>query len=189
MPIKRRLTSTSEYDIWRLMNRRCQNQKDKDYPQYGGRGVKVCDRWIGANGFQNFLEDMGTRTSKSHSIDRKDVDGDYEPGNCRWATAKEQNRNKRNNRNLTFQGRTQCLTAWAEEFKINRETLARRLDAGWTIYAAASGMDQRPTLLTLGQETKSLSQWARETGISRSTLNRRLRDGWTPEKTLTTPVN
>lgn len=84
------------YRIWVGMKTRCYNVKSKDYPLYGGRGIKVCDRWV--NSFQSFADDMGERPSSNHSIDRfPDNDGNYEPSNCRWATPAEQSKNKRPN--------------------------------------------------------------------------------------------
>lgn len=79
---------TTEYEIWSSMKKRCQNPNCRVYPRYGGRGITVCERW--SNSFEAFYEDMGPRPSKRHSIDRINNDGNYEPGNCRWATQKEQ---------------------------------------------------------------------------------------------------
>lgn len=85
--------ATREYTTWQAMKRRCYAKNDKFYDYYGGRGIKVCDRWL--NSYESFLLDMGRRPSDSHSLDRIDPNGNYEPRNCRWATNKEQNRNKR----------------------------------------------------------------------------------------------
>jgi hypothetical protein len=86
-------TGTREYSIWKAMKRRCYNKNVKDYPNYGGRGIIVCDRWL--NSFENFISDMGKKPSAEYSIDRIDVNGNYEPSNCRWATPKEQRLNQR----------------------------------------------------------------------------------------------
>lgn len=83
----------SLYNIWRTMIKRCHNPQDKDYAKYGGRGIKVCDRW--RYSLDNFVEDMNPRPSLKHSIDRINNDGNYEPNNCRWATILEQAYNKR----------------------------------------------------------------------------------------------
>jgi hypothetical protein len=87
-----------EYRIWLMMKRRCDLPTGKKYARYGGRGIRVCDRWLGENGFANFLVDMGLRSSPDLSLDRIDNDGNYEPGNCRWATQLVQQNNRSNNR-------------------------------------------------------------------------------------------
>jgi hypothetical protein len=116
------------------MKDRCFNKKQKYYADYGGRGITVCEQWQGKNGFVTFKTDMGLRPSTKHSLDRfPNKDGNYEPGNCRWATAVEQNRNRRNNRILTFAGKSQCTTEWAEETGIKASTIEMRLARGWTI--------------------------------------------------------
>jgi hypothetical protein len=89
---------TPEYLAWQSLNYRCNNPNNASFPDYGGRGISVCERW---SDFPNFLSDMGTRPSPLHSLDRIDNDGNYEPSNCRWATAQEQQRNKRISKNNT----------------------------------------------------------------------------------------
>ncbi len=93
---------TAEYHIWGSMRSRCQRPQDKDFKHYGGRGICVCERWD--QSFVAFFEDMGVRPSKTHSLDRINNDGNYEPGNCRWATRVEQANNKRSNRFVLFHG-------------------------------------------------------------------------------------
>ena len=120
------------YSTWISMKRRCHSPKCKHYLDYGGRGITVCDRW---QKFENFLEDMG-EPWKGMSIDRIDVNGNYELSNCRWATKKEQANNTRRNHLLTLNGRTQTMTQWAEEIGIKSPTLRHRLRAGWSIERA-----------------------------------------------------
>jgi len=115
-------------ECWYAMWRRCTNESCYDYKHYGGRGISVCDRWRDLSAFS---EDMGPRPSKSHSLDRIDVDGDYEPSNCRWADRLEQQRNKRNLRFLTVKGETKCLAEWAETSEIKANTILRRVLLGW----------------------------------------------------------
>lgn len=94
--VKHNLCNTIEYRAWGNLISRCYNQNHQAYKNYGGRGIKVCASWRDkTNGFSNFLADMGKRPSAKHSIDRINNDGNYEPGNCRWATAKQQRNNQR----------------------------------------------------------------------------------------------
>jgi len=131
-------TMTSEYKTWKGMTQRCSNPKDKRYSDYGGRGIKVCQRW---KCFENFLEDMGLRPSAAHSIERENNDGNYEPGNCRWATAAEQSRNRRGNTRITYNGETRILADWADYFGIKRSTMRGRL--GRMSFEAAVAMPTR----------------------------------------------
>lgn len=128
------MRQSSEYAIWNMMRQRCQVPTSKFFKNYGGRGIKVCDRW---QKFENFLEDMGKRPFEGASIDRVDNDGDYCPGNCRWATRTEQGRNKRNTRRFEFQGQSLTLPEWAEKLGIKQRTLSSRLYAyGWSVEMA-----------------------------------------------------
>lgn len=125
---------TTEYSIWSSMVQRCRNPKHKAYPSYGGRGIAVCARW--AESFEAFLADVGARPSKRYTLDRRDNNRGYEPGNVRWATRKEQQRNRRNQRLLTFNGETRCLTEWAELRGMTAAVLATRLRLRWSVERA-----------------------------------------------------
>lgn len=114
-----------EYRTWQHMLKRC--VPGAGHKDYGGRGIRVCERWSGKNGFQNFLVDMGERPKLPGriSIDRIDNDGNYEPGNCRWATQKEQMLNKRSNHWIEFRGQRKTITQWAKERGIAWGTLGK----------------------------------------------------------------
>lgn len=122
--------STDEYRIWRHMRTRCENVNSPAYKSYGQRGIKVCDRWLD---FKNFYEDMGPRPSKKHSMDRIDVNGDYEPSNCRWATMTTQQRNRTNNVIYTYQGVTASLAELCELNGCKYKTVHMRLSKGASI--------------------------------------------------------
>lgn len=120
------------YISWRGMLDRCRNPRHKSWKTYGGRGVRVCVRWCNSNGFKNFLQDMGPRP-KGTTIERRDPSRGYAPKNCFWATRKVQNRNTTQNRNITLDGRTQCLADWATELGVRRELIRDRIDRlGWS---------------------------------------------------------
>ena len=118
------------YRIWQSMKGRCKYPSVNDYDKYGGRGITVCEEWINRdNGFENFcLWAVKNGYKDDLTIDRIDVDGNYEPNNCRWATTKEQGRNKSNNRFLDYKGEVKCLAEWAEIYGISSDTLSARLD-------------------------------------------------------------
>lgn len=121
--------------VWRDMLFRCRNVKCPSYPNYGGRGVKVCLEW---ENYLTFRGAVGQPPGRGFSLDRIDNDGDYEPGNVRWATNKEQALNKRTTVYLTHAGRTQTRESWAKEFGISTEVLRGRLRLGWSVEDALS---------------------------------------------------
>lgn len=138
---KHGMSSTRTYRSWVCMIQRCTNPNDGRWIGYGGRGIKVCERWLT---FDLFLADMGIRPENT-SLDRfPNNNGGYEPGNCRWASTKEQSVNRRNNRFISFNGRTATLSQWAESIGIPRETLLSRLDRGWTLERALAGSAVEP---------------------------------------------
>lgn len=122
------------YRRWQAMKARCTNPNHRQYEDYGGRGIRVCDRWL--HSFENFAADMGSTFEPELWIDRIDVDGNYEPDNCRWETPPAQQRNKRNNHVLTFAGRSMTVTDWADEIGVKPNTLVYRLRRGWPLERA-----------------------------------------------------
>jgi hypothetical protein len=122
-------TRTRAYRIWGNMSDRCGNPKNQAWEFYGGRGIRVCERW---KKFENFHADMGDPPN-GHTLERKNVNIGYEPSNCIWLLANEQALNRRSNRLLTFNGRTQPMALWAKELGMSRRTLASRLRLGWSV--------------------------------------------------------
>ena len=128
---------TREFRLWLSMISRCHYSRNQAYPGYGGRGIVVCERW--RTSFGNFLSDMGRRPSPQHSLDRfPDNNGNYEPGNVRWATRIEQAGNTRSTRHLTFRGETLCMSEWGRRLGLGFRLISSRLQKGWTVERALS---------------------------------------------------
>lgn len=124
------MTKSTECKIWNSMKQRCSNVKNSKFVDYGGRGIKVCQRWL--NSFENFYSDMGPRPSKGHSIGRMDNDGNYEPSNCKWETVEEQVSNKRNTTILFINGKSVPLPIAARIHKIKPRLIRDRIKSGWS---------------------------------------------------------
>jgi hypothetical protein len=134
MNLKHGMKYTPEYMAWNMMKQRCLNPKHKAYPGYGGRGIKICARWVAS--FECFLADVGERPSSDLSLDRwPDKNGNYEPGNVRWATRLEQTNNRRNNRTVTFRDQEMSLAdaVRASGTLVSSDTVRQRIDRGWSI--------------------------------------------------------
>jgi hypothetical protein len=125
------LSRTKAYRTWVRMLHRCYDPKDDSYPNYGGRGITVCDRW--RNDFEAFLADVGNPPSEAHSIDRRDNDGNYEPGNVRWVTKMVQDNNRRTCRYLELHGYRLSMAEWARLMGVSRKKLWKRLSMGWSV--------------------------------------------------------
>ncbi len=139
------MTGSLEYSSWQNMKARCTNPNNPRFPDYGGRGVKVSEHWL--HDFAAFFADMGPIPSPEHSIDRfPDKNGNYEPGNCRWATETEQQQNRRSNHLLTFRGETLCIAEWSRRLNLTRRTIRLRLARGWTVEQTLgqSSYDRKP---------------------------------------------
>jgi hypothetical protein len=115
------------------MKDRCYSVKDKEYRNYGGRGIVVCQRWL--ESFEHFLTDMG-QPPRGFSLDRIDNDGNYEPSNCRWASSAAQGRNRRTNVLIEWKGETRCVTEWAELLNVPSRLIFKRLRMGWSFERA-----------------------------------------------------
>lgn len=167
------------------MKKRCHNPKDRNYPEYGAKGIQVCPKW--RSSFKAFLTDMGPRPSPQHTIDRMDNSLGYQPSNCRWATKQQQARNR-----PTFvksvNGKT--VVEVAEDLAtVPAPTLYNRVRAGMSIekvlHKGRLPSGAPPRLLTLQGETLPLRTWAKRLGIKCSTVRERLKRGWTVQRALT----
>lgn len=134
-------TGSPTYVSWQAMRNRCLSENHADFPNYGGRGIRICPEW---DGYERFLADMGERPS-GMTLDRIDPNGDYGPENCRWATAKEQARNQRKTLFLEANGKRQSLSAWAEELGYSHIMLYKRYAAGWPHDAIVNTPKRLPT--------------------------------------------
>lgn len=123
------MTNTPEWYSWSAMRTRCLNPNVVDYSRYGGRGITFCESW---SDFSAFFADMGYRPEGT-TLDRIDVNGNYCKENCRWATSKQQGRNRRNSTLLTHKGQTKCISEWAEYLDVSVNTLIARIREGWSI--------------------------------------------------------
>lgn len=128
-----RVGVSREYSAWCSMKSRCANPRQRSYSVYGGRGISICPEW--SSSFMRFYADMGP-CPRGFSIERIDNDGPYEPGNCRWASRREQDRNTRRNRWLSFNGETLCLADWATRIGLTFAGLKVRLRSGWSVEKA-----------------------------------------------------
>lgn len=180
-------SETTEYRSWCHMKTRCYNSAIEAYPNYGGRGIKVCDRW--RNSFTNFLADMGPKPSPKHSLDREDNHGNYEPGNCKWSTRAEQSNNRRNNQYITAFGQTKNIAQWSRDLDIDIRNISRRLQKG---YPPEDCLSQKPfksgtkplsrgRLITAFGKTNTVVGWAKEIGKPVGTIYQRISLGYSPE--------
>jgi hypothetical protein len=171
------------------MQDRCCRKTDLQYKYYGGRGIKICDEWL--KDFMSFYEwAMSHGYSKELSIDRIDVNGNYEPDNCRWVNQLQQANNKRNNVTIEIDGVKKTLPEWARHFGINKETAYSRLKRGWNPKDALTKEAKVAKLYEYNGESHTSGEWSRITGLyDRKTVMVRVdKLGWSIEKAITTPI-
>lgn len=176
------------YKAWCSMNERCFTPTHQKWKDYGGRGITVCQRW--RESFENFLADMGDMPPGKSLYRYPNNDGNYEPGNCRWATWPEQQNNRRSTRFIEFDGRRLSVTQWANHLGISMVTLSGRLKKGWPLERALSPEKRalRPKrFVEFNGERLSISEWSERIGISVQALGTRLDSGWPVDKALTMP--
>lgn len=171
--------------VWRGMLVRCHDPRSDDFENYGARGISVCPAWRVS--FWQFVADMPPRPSRQHSIDRINNNGNYEPGNVRWATPTEQGRNTRFNRILTARGEQLTLAEWSELTGIPKSTLFNRIKRGWSDEATVTTPIQSKAadnaLFPPGGRVRCL-----ELGLNPFTVASRLRRGWAFERAITEPI-
>ena len=181
------MTETSEYSAWKNIKSRCLNSDHKHYSNYGGRGIKICDRW--KNSFENFFTDMGKKPTSKHSIDRIDNNSDYCPENCKWSTRVQQENNKRTNKPLiTIGNETRTIAQWTTKMGFEESVIYNRLKLGWSEYDAVMTPVETGKLITIGNETRAIAQWTTKMGFNRTLIQSRLRLGWSEYKAVMTPV-
>jgi hypothetical protein len=178
-------SGTPENRAWQNMKTRCLNSNNHAYNDYGGRGISVCPEW--RESFETFYKYMGPRPSPAHTLERNNVNGNYEPGNCRWATRTEQARNKRNTHFVDFNGKRMSLSEVAEITGIGHSTLWDRKNRGMSSDCIISKAPIR--LFKVEGENISVSELAKKHGIKHATINYRLAKGMTIEEAVKPPVS
>lgn len=153
--------STPTWNSWSSMLARCYRSSHKSYHDYGGRGITVCERW---HEYVNFRDDMGRRPPGTQ-LDRIDNSGNYQPGNCRWATSKQNNNNRRSSRLITWRGEARTLTEWTEVLGIDRGTVWKRLFAGWDIDRAFTEPPKRQRNNTAFNRTRGASGYTKREAV------------------------
>ncbi len=166
---------------WEGMLHRCDNPNAHAYNRYGGRGIKVCERW---RKFENFCNDMGSRP-QGFTIERRNNNKGYSPENCHWASRKEQSNNTRTNRRITYNGKTLTISQWAEQTGLSHCRINRRLEAGWSVSRALTEPAIHRRLITYKGLTLGLSQWSRRLNMSADLIRSRLNRGHSAEQAFT----
>lgn len=167
------------YNTWCGMKRRCFNQNYSRYKDYGGRGITICEEWLDFDNFVDWAKENGFEIGLT--IERIDNDGNYEPSNCAWITRAEQNRNRRSNKYIEYQGETKTLAEWCEKLGLKYGRVQERLASGWSVEDAFT---QPPP----DKSKESFTQLCKRYNINRLTVYSRVHDfGWDLETALTTP--
>lgn len=186
---ERLATKHPEYFVWRSMINRCYNDKNSEYPRYGGRGIEVCDRWL--ESFWNFLDDMKRRPTDKHWIERIDNDGNYEPSNCTWLHRDLQMRNRSDNHFVDYCGKKITIVELSEITKLPYHTLRERSDRGLTgeelikpIYKPDFSVNDE---IEYKGETHTLNEWSEILKISQSCLFHRHKRGLSGDELFSTP--
>jgi hypothetical protein len=180
------MSHTRLYKIWDSMKQRCNNPKAQGYAYYGGRGIKVCSRWLEA--FRNFYDDMNEGYAENLTIERKDVNGNYEPSNCKWATTKEQMKNRRTSLNYTLDGKTDTLKNLCDSRGLCYQSVWVRLEKGMPIEKAILVPDKKHLIYTIDGVTAKLYVLCEMYNKSYMTVYGRVMKGLSIEEALKRPV-
>ncbi len=177
---------TPEHNAWLSLKQRCTDQKRPDYANYGGRGIRVSKKWM--HDFEAFYRHIGPRPSPRHSVERINNARGYMPGNVKWATATEQQNNKRQTVWVTIQGIRKPVAFWARERGISHQVLASRVRYGWPeerLFEPVIPLQERFGMhITIGNRTKTLQEWSEASGLRRQAILARIRRGWTGMRLL-----
>lgn len=183
---KHGLKNTRLFSIWSGMKTRCYNSNSPQFKNYGARGIKICDEWL--TDFMNFYNwSMSNGYSDNLTLDRIDVNGNYEPNNCRWVTSKVQANNRRTNKLIEYNGEIKTLMEWCEYHGINYKTVRDRLKRGWAIDKALKYPVEnkfKGDLIEIDGQLKNLNEWCKHFNINRSTVMYRVRKGYNVEQAL-----
>ncbi|AEY66352.1 hypothetical protein [Clostridium sp. BNL1100] len=166
------------------MKKRCNNPKNKSFKNYGGRGITYCEKW---ETFEGFLDDMLDDYKKGLTLDRIDVNGNYNKENCRWVDKKTQANNTTANRHITYKGETLTVSQTADKYGIDYELFRHRLKKGLAIDEALKPISAVESV-TYNGETKTVAEWARLRGMTYYQLKKRLMRGWDIDRALTQPL-
>lgn len=170
------------YSAWRSMKKRCYLQTAPNYKHYGARGIIVCQDWLDPDNFYKWAMDNGYQ--EGLSIDRINVDGNYEPNNCRWVDMKVQQNNKRNNKLITYDNKTMTMHEWSDYLNIDYVLLKSRLLNGWSFERAISTKNRSIGKFTIDDETGSASYFAKKYGVPAVTVYSRLKRGLSIKEAL-----
>lgn len=175
------------YTTWNEMKRRCYQLQYEGYKNYGGRGIRVCNRW--RNSFLAFIEDMGERPNRSMTIERINNNLGYYASNCKWATKAEQSRNTRKNINFTYEGISMCRYDWELKAGLPKGAILNRMNRGWTFkesYLTPLG-SMKIKYITYKGITLSRTAWNKKAGLPKRLIAKRMDRGWTFEEAYLTP--
>jgi len=175
------------YSVWNGMKQRCNNPNQKKYKNYGARGICLCDDW--QNNFKSFF-DWAISNGYKHglTIDRINVNGNYEPNNCRWVTQKVQQNNRSNNHLIkSSNGTVKTLAEWSEQAKVTEVALAKRIKSGMSLEEAITKGDSHPIMITINGETHNMKEWGIIKGYRRGLIPSRIERGWEPARAVITP--